>query len=68
MEENVSRKAVLVLVVLALVVSILSTTMVLNAISHFSPPQQPGPASTTATARLIVPEQPPTAQATLEVN
>lgn len=67
MEEHISRKAVLVLVVLALVVSILSTTMVLNAVSHLSAPQEQ-PASPTATAQLTVPAAPPTAQVTLSVG
>ena len=70
MEDHISRKAVLTLVVLALVVSVLSTTMVLNAIAHLSPGSDGGqiPLSLTASAQLTVPAQPPTAKVVLSVG
>ena len=70
MEEHISRKAVLTLVVLALVVSVLSTALVLNAASRL--PQGSAAdsafASPTATAQLTVPAQPPTAKVVLSVG
>ncbi|MDO8481280.1 MAG: hypothetical protein Q7S65_05735 [Nanoarchaeota archaeon] len=70
MEDHISRKSVLVLVVLALVVSALSTTMVLNAVSHLSSTPKQAAASTTPTAsvQLTVPNVPITAHVTLTVR
>ncbi|MBR9699936.1 hypothetical protein GOV09_05755 [Candidatus Woesearchaeota archaeon] len=71
MDENVSRKAVLVLVIIAVVVSIFSTTLVLNAVYDYQPPAQqdygaplgrvvlsvPGDPSGTGKVVLSVPEE-----------
>ena len=60
MAKDISRKSVLVLVTVALVVSILSTFFVLNAVYTFEEraPQQ-DVIYTTGSLSLVVPEPPP---------
>lgn len=73
MSKDISRKSVMVLVLIAVVISILSTFFVLNAVYNTPTNTEPSaqePKGTTisaGTASLTVPLQPPSAQATATI-
>ncbi len=55
MAEDISRKAVLVLVLVAVIVSLLSTTLVLKTVYRFAPPSQDQEAPSAGRVSLYVP-------------
>jgi hypothetical protein len=70
MNEDISRKAVVVLVFIAVAVSILSTSIVLNTVHSFAPARAEAPATPTSTAKatLVVPGTPENPIASGEVS
>jgi flagellar basal body-associated protein FliL len=59
MEDNISRKAVLVLVIIAVVVSILSTTLVMYSVYSYNPAVMTAPQNAPgARVNLYVPAEP----------
>ncbi len=69
MDEQVSRKAVIVFVMLALIISVLSTSLVLYSVYNFDPqmPQGNNDGAPTGRVSLSVPQQPITGKVVLEV-
>jgi hypothetical protein len=72
MDDTVSRKAVLVLAVIAVMVSILSTTLVMNAVYHVNSnglsSQNPQDIAPGGRVTLNVPQQPITGRVVFIVN
>ena len=64
MEGDISRRAVLILVVIAVLSSLLTTTLVLNPVYHYSSTDAPSPVGRVT---LSVPSASPTGQVTLQV-
>ncbi len=72
MTEEVSRKAVLILVIIAVVISILSTSLVLSAVYNYIPSpivrnEEVGVGEPGGRVTLSVPPQPVAGKVTLEV-
>ena len=68
MSKDISRKSVMVLVTVALVVSVLSTLFVLNAVYTYNPGgQEQSIIVNSGKLSVMVPETPPQAVATITV-
>jgi len=66
MDDEISRKAVLVLVIVAVVISLLSTSLVLNTV--YTVPGEGGVVQPSGgRVTLIVPDSPPASRVILEV-
>lgn len=70
MTDDISKKAVMILVIVAMIISILSTTFVLNAVYNVDTPKSGTDTISQPIGKvsLTVPQQPTTGRVTLTVN